>query len=368
MLSTATRNSLLAVLAGQGGPGAPFLPLGGDDLCGGRKCLSDEDLQIPQEAKGSQASYDLAPGLLPRQGSKELKKGRMEWVLYPPRGGSPARIQIIFTPKASHGSQTVTFLQTLLETRSSTIAAPPDKTVLDFRRDIEEPEPFYGAEWEQGRNDWIAESVRTPPPAGFRNAPTSSTEASASLYDQPVVFPGMGRIFESVAVIPETAEVLGSLRWGVVGDTILGAQDEDCTDLPTAGFDATMKAYYTPPSGGGFGGPEHFDAVIDGYAAGGFELSIENQKQLDPVIKKFLDYPNTPNRTQIAVSGFGDANEEDPVFASEMRALIVMRYLVSNGVPETNIDIHSFGKAWARFPVSPSEVRNRRVQVRTYYK
>jgi outer membrane protein OmpA-like peptidoglycan-associated protein len=362
MLLTATRRALLAILERHVITTAPSLPLRADEMCGGQKCFSDEDLQMPQEAKGPHASYDLAPSLYPRKGSKELKKGRMEWVLHPTQGTSPAHIQITFTPKSSYRSHTVSFLQTLLEGEPDTIAS--QKTVMDFIRDKEESEPFYGADWDPGKKEWVAEGA----PAGYKNAPSSTTEPSAYLYDEPVVYQGMTRIFESVAVIPETAEVLGSLRWGVFGNTILGAQNDDCTDLPSATFDALMTAYYSPRTDTGGGPePEQFDTILDGYAADSFELSGPHEQQLKPVIKKFLDYPNKPNKTQIAVSGFGDAKDEDPTFTSEMRAVVVMRYLMDNGVPDINIDIHHFGAAWARFPAGDSEDRNRRVQVRTYY-
>jgi outer membrane protein OmpA-like peptidoglycan-associated protein len=130
-----------------------------------------------------------------------------------------------------------------------------------------------------------------------------------------------------------------------------------------------MTAFYSPRKNAGGGSePERFDAILDGYAADSFDLSSLNEKQLEPVITKYLNYPNKPNKTQIAVSGFGDANDEDPIFTSEMRAVVVMRYLMTKGVPDTNIDIHHFGAAWARYPTGPSEQRNKRVQVRTYYK
>jgi hypothetical protein len=339
-----------------------------EDFCGGQKCLSDEDLQMTEESKGPQAYSDLAPSLIPRKGSKDLKKGRMEWTLQAPGSegkGSSARIQITFTAKPSYRSQTVTFLQTVLSTKEDTVATPSQQTNVDLRPDIEETDPFYGADWDPGKNAWEAESVKTPVPEGFKNSPSSGTDASAYLFDQPVVYPGMARVFESVAVIPETGEVLGSLKWGLSKDTLLGAQTEDCTDLPSAGFGATMSKFYSVPQGeAGYDVYGRFETILEGYAAGDFDLGTENQKQLDPVISKFVASP----KMQIAVSGFADTSEEDPSFVSEMRALIVKRYLMSKGVPEGSIDVLTFGSAWARYPSSPTETRNRRVQIRTYYK
>ena len=159
MLLTATRSALLAVLERHVMTTASSLPMGVDEMCGSQKCFSDEDLQVPQKAKGPQAGYDLAPSRYPRKGSKELKKGRMEWVLHPPQGQSSAHIQITFTPKSSYRSQTVTFLQTLLETESDAINDPSQKTVMDLRRDIEESDPFYGADWDAAKNEWIPENL-----------------------------------------------------------------------------------------------------------------------------------------------------------------------------------------------------------------
>jgi outer membrane protein OmpA-like peptidoglycan-associated protein len=337
-----------------------------DNLCGGQKCFSDEDLKPTEEAKGKDAASDLAPSWRPLSGSKDLKKGTMKWTLqHSSSGTATARIQIEFTAKPTYRSHTVTFLQTVLSTKVDSVSAPSEQTLVDLRTDIEEVEPFYGADWDPDHNAWQAESVRTPVPAGFKNAPSSSTDPTAYLFDEPVVFSGMARIFESVVVVPETGEVLGSLRWGLTPDKLLGGRLDDCTDLPSAGFDAVMKNFYSMPKGSDPQSPGRFDVIIDGYDFGQFELSGDNQKKLDPIVNAFLNYP----RMWIAVSGFADAGEhDDPDFTSLMRALLVQRYMMSKGVPQDKIDVHSFGAAWARYPTSPGENRNRRVQVRTYYK
>lgn len=338
-----------------------------DEMCGGQKCFSEEDLHLPEAAKGTEAASGLAPSLIPRKGSKELKKGRMDWFLVTTgtkgKGGPAARIQITFTAKPSYRSQTVTFLQTVLTTKADTVAAPTEETLVDMRTDIEELEPFYGADWDSGKKGWIAESVKTPVPQGNKNAPSSSADASAYLFDEPWLYPGMGKVFESVAVIPETGEILGSLRWGVAGDELLGARSDDCTDMPSAGFDKTMLKFYSEPRSDP-DRPGRFDVIIDGFGPENIELSPDHERKLEPIIAKFLSYP----KAMIAVSGFADTSEDDPSFVSEMRALIVQRHMMSKGVPQENIDVHSFGAAWARFPSSPSETRNRRVQVRLYYK
>ncbi len=344
-----------------------------EDLCGGQKCFSDEDLHLPEKAKGQDAASDLAPSLRALKQSKNLKKGTMAWSLEltgtKGQGGPAARIQVAFTPKSPYRAQTVTFLQTVVTTHANAVSAPTEFTLADQRTDIEEIEPFYGADWNPDTNTWQAESVKTPVPAGFKNAPSSSTDSTAYLFDEPWLYPSMAKIFESVVVIPETGEILGSLRWGVAGDQLLGGRLDDCTDIPTHGFDVAMQNYYSMPKGSDPQSPGRFDTIIDGYDFGEYELSEDNKKKLDPVINAFLKGSINSPTMRIAISGFADAGEhDDPDFTSLMRALLVQRYLMSKGVPQDKIDVYSFGTAWARYPTSPGENRNRRVQIRTYYK
>ena len=329
-----------------------------EDWCAGRKCFSDEDLKPTEEAKGQGAASDLAPSLRTLKNSKDLKKGKMTWSLEltgtKGQGGPAARIQIEFTAKPPYRSHTVTFLQTVVTTKTDTRSAPTEPTLVDQRTDIEEIEPFYGADWDPQNNVWRAESVNTPVPAGYKNAPGSSTDPTAYLFDEPWLYPSMAKIFESVIVIPDTGEILGSLRWGVAEDQLLGGRLDDCTDLPSHGFDVAMQNYYSMTKGPYPQSPGRFDAVIDGYDFGDYELSEDKQKRLDPVINAFLNYP----KMWIAVSGFADAGEhDDPDFTSLMRALLVQRYMMSKGVPQDKIDVHSFGAAWARFAPSASEAR-----------
>lgn len=319
--------------------------------------FTDEDIYKEDETKGPQATYYLAPSQIQISGSKELKKGRMVWLLMPPReesstkGSSMASMKIEFTPKSTYRSQTVTFLQTVKTLTS--------KAKVDLQQNVEEVDPFYGANWDPNINAWISEP-------GFGN-PSSSTEATARLSDSPMLFPGMTKIYETVAVIPETGEVLGSLRWGFTKDKVLGARSNDCTDLPSDEFGSAISNFYSKDLGSG--GLGHFDAIVDGYGAEDFYLSTGNQEKLDPIITEFLNLlKKVTSDMRIAVSGFADASEEDPNYTSYMRAIFVQRYLMSKGVPYERIDVHSFGASWARFPSVPSESRNRRVQIRQYFK
>lgn len=345
-----------------------------EDLCGGQKCFSDEDIYPPVHAKGEDAASGLASSPRGFEYSKDLKKGTMKWILkiaasQAANDPAAARIQITFTPKPPYRLQTVTFLQTVVTTKADSVSSPKKPTLVDQRPDIEEIEPFYGADWNPATNTWQAESVQTPVPPGFKNQPSTNTDPSAYLFDEPLLYPGMAKIFESVVVIPETGEILGSLRWGFTKTQLLGGRLDDCTDLPSPGFDVAMQNYYSMPKGSDPQSPGRFDTILDGYDFGNYDLNEDNKKKLDPVIAAFLKgSPNSPTM-RIAVSGFADAGEhDDPDFTSLMRALLVQRYMMSKGVPQDKIDVNSFGANWARYPTSPGENRNRRVQVRTYYK
>ncbi|HWG97030.1 MAG TPA: OmpA family protein [Nitrospira sp.] len=345
-----------------------------ENLCGGRKCFSDEDIYPPEKAKGDTAASGLVSSPRGFKYSKDLKKGTMKWTLKiavdQDKPGPAARIQIAFTPKPSYRSHTVTFLQTVVDTKADTRFAPPERTFVDIRPDVEEVEPFYGVDWNPATNTWQAESIKTPVPQGFKNQPSTNTDLSTYLFDEPwLMYAGQAKIFESVVVIPETGEVLGSLRWGVTKTQLLGGGLDDCTDLPSHGFDVAMQNYYSMPKGSDPQSPGRFDTIIDGYDFGVYELSEENKKKVDPIIDAFLKGSINSPTMRIAVSGFADAGEhDDPEFTSLMRALLVQRYMMSKGVPQDKFDVYSFGAAWARYLVSPGENRNRRVQIRTYYK
>jgi hypothetical protein len=316
---------------------------------------------------------------------------------YERRGRSDtAVVQIIFTPDKSYRGKTITFLQTVL--RTATSDANPTKRagvdILTIGRENalrDQFVPFYGAEWDNAKGTWVPERVLDPQglPAGSRNQPSSATDPNAYLYDEPVVYEGQLKLFESVVVVPETGETLGAIRWGVEGTSdgitllVPDVGKGDVSDAPTAGFLVAMDRFFAQPP---TVGPEpyrdeRYDAIVDGFMAndgisapsmGGIVfsplqkasfLNADQESKIDPIITKLKRDPTLV----VELGGFADATERDPRATSEARALAVERYLVGQGVPKARIVIAGFfGAAWTRLPPSPTASRNRRVQLRVH--
>jgi Domain of unknown function (DUF4157) len=153
-------------------------------------------------------------------GSKALSKGVIIWGMsYESRGeATVAVVQIIFTPYKPYRGKNITFLQTVLRTKSED-ADPTKRASIDILTrgregaDRDDTDPFYDENWDNKSATWGAEGA----PSGFRNQPGGESDPNAYLYDEPFVFPGQVKMFETVAVLPETTETLGAIRWGVQG-------------------------------------------------------------------------------------------------------------------------------------------------------
>ena len=300
-----------------------------------------------------------------RSGVKELTKGTMRWSLaLTQEGVSPgpqfvktpsADMQISFTPKDPRRGQTVTFLQTKLQSGGS---YAPGKPSMDVTQN--EFEPFYGVNWLGGPN-WVPEPA---PDAPYLNRPGTDADPTAHLYDGPWVPRGTQKVFESVAVVSDTAETLGALRWGVAIGRLIDAEPANCTDAPSAEFGAAVDRFYAAPA---TVGPdperqENYDAILDGFSPDGATLTPDHLKQLDPIAALLVAKPTM----RVLVAGFGDERDTDARVASDQRAKVV-DYLVGRGVPAARIRPTGFGSVWARFPVATAGDRNRRVQVRLRY-
>jgi outer membrane protein OmpA-like peptidoglycan-associated protein len=187
-------------------------------------------------------------------------------------------------------------------------------------------------------------------------------------------------MFETVAVVPATAETLGAIKWGVEGHkdgvkVIPPDQDKDVDDRPTAGFLIAVDTFYAQPPtvGPDVRRAERYDAILDDFHADDGTsnqkadvLTADDKKKLDPIVAKIKE-SNDPS-ILVSIEGFADATEKDPNAISEARARVVESYLVAQGVPRANIVMAGFfGAAWARYPPSPTESRNRRVQVRVHW-
>jgi hypothetical protein len=294
---------------------------------------------------------------------KHLAKGIMEWRLEPSKtfsqfgkgGWTKRQIQVKFTPDPPFRAKTITFLQTVLQTKGGTTSTPSKKPKIDVLP--EEFDPFYGMEWDPKMKKWVPESA----PKGYKSAPSSPTDRTAYLYDEPYAPPGQVKMFETVAVVPETGETLGALRWGVGK----GAERVDCTDAPSADFGAAVERFYATPTAVGpeSGREARYDVILEGFTANDATLTADQEKQLDPIVTKVKRDP----KLMVEVGGFADATETDPGGISEQRAQAVASYLIGNGVPKDNTRVTGFGATWARYAPSAREGRNRRVQLRLHY-
>ena len=284
---------------------------------------------------------------------KFLTNGTMEWKLQ--LSGDPT-INVKFTPDPVFGAETITFLQTVLYKSSSTDKDPPAR--LDFL-DVEE-DPFYGMNWDAKQKKWVPENTSET----TKIAPSSAADRSAYLYDVPWVPPSATLMFETVAVVPKTAETLGALRWGVGEGKLYGAKYDDCTDKPSTAFNMAVERFYATPAvvgpaaRGPKGGEEGYDAIVDGFKPNDATLTTAQEKLLDPIVTKVKADPTV----NVWVGGFADAMDKNPGGISEERAQAVANYLVRTGVPRMNLSVTGFGSTWARYPQSAGESRNRRVQ------
>jgi hypothetical protein len=112
-------------------------------------------------------------------------------------------------------------------------------------------------------------------------------------------------MFESVAVVAETAETLGALRWGVGK----GAESVECTDAPTAGFSVVAGEFYATPEERGPGRESEavYNLILDGFVANDATLAGDQKMRLDPIVVKFRDDP----RLCVVLGGFAEAQERD---------------------------------------------------------
>lgn len=309
-----------------------------------------------------------------RQGPKTLTQGTMDWWLVPKqtysryRGQPSARIQIMFTPKQADRNKTITFLQTVLQTTTSS-GSTKSTSLLDIGK--KQPfDPFYGAGFSTQEKKWVPEGA----PKGYKNAPSSVGDSTAYLYDEPSVPPTQTKTFESVAVVLETGEVLGALRWGVSWHKseakVFGGESKDCTDAPSADFSAAVERFYATPKTVDVTkrrdiGKEHYAAILDGFITNKATLTADHKKQLDPIVEQLKN--KKFSNLSAKVGGFADASETDPFGISEQRADKVKSYLIDNGVQKEKISVGGLGATWVRYPPSAKENRNRRVQILLYW-
>ncbi len=291
---------------------------------------------------------------------KHLAKGTMEWRLKKAKGASAdyrgqasAIMEVKFTPQGAYRLRPVTFLQTVLHTKAD------GTEVKSLRMDLlsDDYDPFYGMVWRWGKGQWEPE----PAPEGSKNAPSSKDDPVAYLYDEPSVPPTTIKMFETVAVVPSSGEVLGALRWGLgEGGKLYGATNADCTDAPSADFGKALEEFYaTPATPGPAARKEGYDAILDGFAYNDATLTADHETQLAPIAAAL----KKDSKLAAVIGGFGDSLEPNAI--SVQRAKAVADHLKASGV-QNMLKTSGFGDTWARFPKGANEHRNRRVQILLY--
>jgi outer membrane protein OmpA-like peptidoglycan-associated protein len=233
--------------------------------------------------------------------------------------------------------------------------------------------PFYGASWSDSAGRWEAAGKSFPwqrnlagnapapgGPSGSSQGPnvspaTSSAEA-AHLYDHPMfnIAQGQEKRFETVAVIPETGEVLGSLSWSFAytrenGRQFTGATEADCQDAATPAFRGALEKFY-----------EHRYITLSNFDPNQPALKPEHNAPLDAFVAE-----QRSGTAVIQVQGFAELSEADPLGVSRARAQAVEQYLLAHGIAAGRISIHAFGADWARVQTAAGhgEAVNRRVQI-----
>jgi outer membrane protein OmpA-like peptidoglycan-associated protein len=316
-----------------------------------------------------------------RKGDKKLDKGQMKWTLKPVDHSS-ARADVDFKPDATKvEAKNVSFGQTVLNqvgklrAYAGGTATDPAKNKAKFEPFEEsaskkrvdhivdsENDPFYGAEWDQGAKKWKREGASV----AVGSSKKGGAATSATMNDTPSLpwaREGLGDAtieFETVAVVLETAEPLGALKWGFkVKDAanapieLTGAEDADATDAPSASWGATMEKYYEAK----------YAEILDNFDIGKSELKPDHKTKLDGVVTTLK--AKTALKAQLggAADLTGDPKVNEAL--SLKRAQAARDYLVSKGIDAARLEVQSYSSDWARVQAEPgkSEGKNRRVQV-----
>ena len=315
-------------------------------------------------------------------GSKTLNKGEMKWTLQAVSHSS-SRVDADFKPDPTKvQAKTVSFGQTVINKVGTGLAyaggtpadpavnkakfqpfeEPGSKKRMDHHPDAEN-DPFYGAEWDQANKTWKQERAEWAIGGSNKKAGTST---SATMFDTPGTGwarEGHGDVeiqFETVPMVLETREPLGSLLWGhKIKDEedspieLTGGQDADCTDTPSADWAKTMDQFYIGK----------FSEILDDFEIAKADLKPDHQAKLDSIVTKLN--ADAALRAQLggAADLTGDAKFNEKL--SLKRAENARDYLVDKGIDATRLEVQSYGADWARVEAEPgvSEGKNRRVQI-----
>lgn len=363
------------------------------DTPSGRRLLAHELAHVVQQSGGSRGPVALAAdsGTIRRDdkpdsngdiyGSRQLKSGVLIWSFRRGKDGPAAapQVRFIFSPFKDRRSRPITFLQTIVRTSDANKGAPPPASIDMLTQGREgasnsDLDPFYGALWDNTQHQWIAENdeagKRMQPGNVLKVDPSgSATDPNAYFFDQPYVYPGQIKEFETMIVIPETTEILASIRWTVTGSGV-SFKESDVAEAPSAQAVQAIQRFYAKPDkiGPDIERDQHYDAILDAFPANdgtskvsATDLSESQKKDLQPVIERLKQNP----AYRVEIGGFADATEKDPGKTSDLRMHSLGNYLISQGIDRSRIIVAgAFGAAWARVTPGAGVTANRRVQVR----
>jgi outer membrane protein OmpA-like peptidoglycan-associated protein len=335
----------------------------------------------PAKTEDKNPTDPKVPLPAPIPNEKKLDKGTMKWTLKADSQSS-ARCDVDFkADETKVEAKAISFGQTVVnqlgEKNFYAGATPEDpeknkstytpfeeattKKRMDHMPDTEN-DPFYGAEWDQANKKWVKESDDYVP--GSSQKGVSST--SAKMFDIPgagVAREGLGdasKQFETVPMILETRQPLGSLSWGFkIKDEanapieLTGGKLEDCVDTPSADWGATMDQFYVGK----------FAEILDDFDIAKSDLKPDHKTKLDSIVTKMK-----ANVTLTAQFGGAADLTGDQKFNEELslkRATNARDYVVGKGIDAGRTEIQSYGSDWARVEAEAgtSEGKNRRVQV-----
>ena len=327
----------------------------------------------------------VGPGaVLPpaRTGDKNLTKGRYKWSLTPVATDS-AELKADFKPDHTKVEGTaVSFAQTVVNKVGNTrayaggTASDPAKnkstyepfeesskhTRIDFHPGTEN-DPFYGAEWDQGSQKWVRETTAGSAVGSSDKGKSSTSATMSDPPDTPWAREGKGDVsieFETVPLVLETRETLGSLKWGFkVKDKadapleLTGARDADCVDTPSDEWGAALDKFYEA----------RFETILDNFEIGKYALKPDHKTKLDGVVTRMTAKPGLKAQLGGAADFTGSAAFNEKL--ALQRANAAKDYLVSKGISAGRIEVQSYGFNWARVEAARGEHegKNRRVQV-----
>ena len=378
---------MLAADPGLAGEIAAFFAAGNDDaalnaMMGQAFVPAAETEQTPETSAEKNPTDPTVPLPADITGSKTLNKGEMKWTLKA-ASHSSSRVDVDFKPDPTKvEAKTVSFGQTVINKVGTGLAyaggtaadpaankakfqpfeEPGSKKRMDHHPDAEN-DPFYGAEWDQTNKTWKQERAEWAIGGSDKKAGTST---SATMFDTPGqswAREGHGDVeiqFETVPMVLETREPLGSLLWGhKIKDEenapieLTGGQDADCTDTPSADWAKTMDQFYAAK----------FSEILDDFDIAKADLKPDHKAKLDNIVTKLN--ANAALQAQLggAADLTGDAKFNEKL--SLKRAENARDYLVGKGIDAARLEVQSYGADWARVEAEPgvSEGKNRRVQI-----